>query len=354
MARRSPDLSLVLVTYYSAARIGPCVDSFRSQARGLELTLEIVIVDHSGDEGEHEALRAVRPDRLLIRPNRGYAAGLNAGVAESSGRALMLANPDIELLDGSLAALVDALAAGWSVVGPRQVWSPEGTVCLPVPEDPDPRAELRRQNGRASLRTWQSVVHEQLQSSWSFWRSAGVVAAPSLRGALLVLERQTWDRLGPLDEGYFLYYEETEWLWRARRAGERLGLVTRAAVVHHWGHSTERLADRDALQQQSYLRFVQRNYPWLSRWLLKRMQRRPSRVGVSSVEVQGPREVIVEGAELWQLSPFSHLMPSAGWLGASVPEGLDRLTSEGRWFLMAARRHSEAWQILGSWHWGDL
>jgi hypothetical protein len=82
------------------------------------------------------------------------------------------------------------------------------------------------------------------------------------------------------------------------------------------------------------------------------MQRRPSRVGVSSVRIEGPEQVEAEGAELWQLSPFSHLMPSAGWLGTDVPAAVASLTGTGPWFLVATRRAGAGWEILGSWHWG--
>lgn len=230
---------MIAVSHHSSGVLPRCVSSFRQQASAAGVDPEIIVVEHSEDEGEAAAVAGCDPDRILVRPNKGYAAGLNAGMADATGDLIFLANPDIEFLDGAVAGLVEAVEGGADVAGPQLVWDPAAEVVLPVPDDPGPMAEL----GRTVRRRWpsRSALESRIGASWRVWTADEPCRVPSLRGPLMVADREALERLGPLDEGYFLYYEETEWLLRARRQGARLVLAPRSRVVHRWGHSTSTL-----------------------------------------------------------------------------------------------------------------
>jgi len=346
-------LSLVTVTHRSAAVLPRLLTSFSSEVERLGIEAQVVVVEQSEglDQVSEQCLDLV--DIVLGRPNRGYAAGVNAGVAASAGDTLLLVNPDIELLPGSLEPLLEALDGGWSVVGPQLAWDREGTVLLPVPEDPSPRAELWRAARRRWDWAWRRGLDGHLGLCWRLWRLEGVERVACLRGPLLALRRSQWDRLGPMDEGYFLYYEETEWLWRAHLGGARLGLVGRARVVHGFGHSTRSLEGREELERRSRQRFLARNYSRAARWALGGIA---SRHGVEpglAHEVAGPHDVPPLAVDMWVLSPFAHLMPAAGWVGGEgLPPRVAELTARGAWFLAAASRRGDRWQLAGCWRWG--
>lgn len=350
-----PDISLVLVSYFSSAAASICIESMRSEAQQCGVTIEVVVVDHAGDEGERQALAGLGADHVLHLDNHGYAAGLNAGAAAASGRVLLLANPDIELHPGSLSRLLEALGQGFGVAGPQLVWDTAGEVHLPIPEDPAPAAELWRVLRRRSHLLWRLGLSRAIKQSWGGWSAVGPMPAPSLRGPLLVTPAELWHRLGPMDEGYFLYYEETDWLWRARRAGVRIGLVGGAKVIHRWGHSTRLRPDREVIEKRSMHRFLERNYTPGWRFVLSRAS------GSSSwshgARMNGPHQLDGIKADIWLLSPFPHLIPAAGWLpstaGADVPVALESLCAEGRWHVVAARRHRGGWQPVASRYWGD-
>jgi GT2 family glycosyltransferase len=349
------DLSLVLVAYHSSPVLPACISSFRREAGQLGLGHEVVVVDCSEDEEEHQAVLATGPDQCLKRENRGYAAGINAGARAASGDILLLANPDIELLPGSLGRLVDGLRQGYQVVGPQLVWDQQGRLFMPVPDDPGPVAELWRAMRRKWPRCWQWGLGRELQRMRQVWQASGPVPVPCLRGPALALTRETWRNLGPLDEGYFLYYEETEWLWRARRRGARLAVVGNARVVHAWGHATSRRSDRSQIEQRSQQRFYERNYSKPFRWLLAHLNHSwsPSYEEISDANALPERK-----ADLWLLSPYPHLLPSGGWLGSreqlvEPPAGLSQLTDAGGWYVAAASLDSGGWRLIGSWCWGS-
>ena len=63
-----------------------------------------------------------------------------------------------------------------------------------------------------------------------------------LVGACLLLRRQTWEQVGPLDERFFMYSEEVDYAWRARRVGWRALYLPAAQVIHHEGGSSEQVS----------------------------------------------------------------------------------------------------------------
>ena len=89
-------------------------------------------------------------------------------------------------------------------------------------------AELGRSLRRRWRWAWSIGLQRHLESTRRLWTTESPCPVPSLRGALMAVSREALDRFGPFDEGYFLYYEETDWLWRARRAGAALGIAPAA------------------------------------------------------------------------------------------------------------------------------
>src|SRR5205085_8082984 len=82
-------------------------------------------------------------------------------------------------------------------------------------------------------------------------------------GACFAVRKEVIDRVGPLDEGYFLYFEEVDYCLRARRAGWSCWYVADARVVHHEGSSTgitETARRRPAYWFESRRRYFTRAY----------------------------------------------------------------------------------------------
>jgi len=349
---RAVDLkaSLIVVCHFSSGVLPRCVASYRQQASAAGVAAEVVVVEQSEDEGEAEAAADCGPDVLLRKSNRGYAAGLNAGMTEATGDVYFLANPDIEFLDGSVRALVDAVVVGADVAGPQLLWDSAGEVILPIPDDPHPMAELKR----SLRRRWpgRRGLLRRVEANWRVWTAEEPSEVPSIRGPLMVLSRESVRRLGPLDEGYFLYYEETEWLWRARRRGALLMLAPESRVVHRWGHATRRRGDNAEIEQRSRTRFFERNYSAPLRAVVGRLGPAAEAADENFERVAGPEVVPEVDADVWLISIVSHMEPSVGCLRVStLPPAIRELTASGRWYAVAARRREGRWQLQGSWKW---
>jgi len=346
-------VSLIIVCHHSSEVLPACVESFRRQAANVG-EAEVVAVDHSEDPEEASRIASADVDVVIERTNRGYAAGLNAGMAAASGDFLLLANPDIRFFDGSLEALLGGLDAGFDVVGPQFVWDADATVLLPPAEDPAPVSELGRSLQRRWRWFWSSGLQRRLQGTLQAWTANSVLPAASLRGALLAMRREVADRFGPFDEGYFLYYEETEWLWRARRQGGRFGLVAAARVEHKWGHATRLVDGIVEREEGSKERFYRRNHPAIWRWLLRlSAQRGPARA-MPVRRIAETDEIQEVEADLWLASPFSHLMPTLGCIKPTgFPPAFLDFCRDQNWFVTAANSNHGRWTLFDPLDRGD-
>lgn len=305
-------VSLILVTWRSSAVVGRAVASFRREVASLGRAGELVVVDHSEDPAEAERLRELSPDRLLVCPNRGYAAGINAGVAAATGEVLLLANPDVELGAGSLAALLAALDSGWQVVGPQFVL---GDFLFPPADLQTPAEELRRWLATLSPGLWRRHLRREVDRWRRVWEAQGPVAVPALSGALLALEARTVHALGPWDEGYFLYFEESDWLRRAVRAGRRLAVAPAARVRHAWGHAA-RPGAYDPVFAASRRRYFRRGFGALGEWVTALPHGAPP---VPARPLPPPEALPAAPELLWLVSPSPLGFPAAGARGLDGP-----------------------------------
>ena len=295
----APDVSLVLVAHRSGALLPAAAGAFRREAAACGLRSEVVVVEHSEDAAEAERAAACRPDQLLVRPNRGYAAGINAGCAAARGGLLLAANPDVELGDGALGHLAAALTGGCAVVGPRFGL---GRLSFPPADPQTPRAELARRRA-APGRRWRAHLGRELARWRRAWEARDPLEQPTLSGALLAFRRELLARVGPWDEEYFLYFEETDWLRRVRGAGGRLALVPAATATHRWGHSAApaRFGDRFAASRARYFR---RHFPLLGPAVLRLPEAPPP-------PPRRAEDAPVGEPWRWLLGPGRHGFPAA-------------------------------------------
>jgi len=174
---------------------------------------------------------------------------------------------------------------------------------------------------------------------------------PNLSGALVGFRREVAKRTGAWDEGYFLYFEETDWLRRAASAGVRIALVPAARVEHRWGHA----ADPHALGShllRSRSRFLRAHFGLRGRIL----------AGMKSSRTPLRPQPIVEGYAslpagelLWLLSPTSLGFPAGGFVGTAsacirtVRGFFDALPRPSRHLLLAVEPVSG--KVFGPWSW---
>jgi len=244
--------SAVIVDYDTGPYLAECVRSLMD-----EHVEEMVVVEN----GDAAAARATLADHglaatpfLATGKNLGYGAGANRGLAAIERREYVLVcNPDLVVHAGGLDPLVAALDAHpeWGIVGPR-VLTPEGA--------PYPSARLFPS-------PWVAAGHALLGGVFPEnpftrrYRTPHLQDRPTevdwVSGACFLARRSVLDDLGGFDERYFMFAEDMDLCWRARRLGWKVGFEPAAVVTHHEGISRRSHPYRMALaHHRSALRFA--------------------------------------------------------------------------------------------------
>jgi N-acetylglucosaminyl-diphospho-decaprenol L-rhamnosyltransferase len=256
MCRVHPDLVVVVVTYNSAHVVGDLLDSIPAALAGL--SADVVVVDNGSADGTADLVAARGGCRLVRAENRGYAAGINAGVrAGVPAEAILVLNPDVRLAAGSVPPLLAALALpGTGVVAP-QVREDDGSLSRSLRREPSlARAIGLNRTGIPALSEYVARPAEYLRPQVVDWAL----------GAVLLMSRACFDAVGGWDESYFLYSEETDFSLRARD----LGYLTRyepAAVAVHIGGASGQNARTHTMQIVNRVRLYRRRHGPVASWL---------------------------------------------------------------------------------------
>jgi GT2 family glycosyltransferase len=230
-----PDVSVVVVTHNGRDQALATLRSARASLGWAEA--EWLVVDAGSTDGTPDAIEATFRDvRVLRRENRGFAASNNAALPIARGRYLLLLNPDVEFAHGNLGELVAAMDA-----------RPRLGLASVIQTDAagDPLPSIRR--FPSPLRTLgEALFVNRLPGGHALQEPVSpgprydrVGAADWLVGAFLIARAEAVAEVGPLDERFFLYSEETDWCYRFGAAGWDVGHLPVATVVHHCGGGSD-------------------------------------------------------------------------------------------------------------------
>ncbi len=242
------DVSVVVVTYNAMPWLEQCLESVHG--------VETVVVDHGSTDGTLELVRERFPAVALVEEeNLGLAFGWNTGVERTTGRYVLLLNADAWLDPGALDALV-AFAdtrPDAAVVGPRLRF-PDGRLQRSVRGFPTlwrlatEFLFLRRlAPGTRALNAFYGAGFDHREV-----REAEVVM-----GAVWLVRRAAIEQVGPADDAFFLFSEETDWAYRFREAGWKVVFFPGAGATHVYAASHKGLLFVENLRGQ--LRFLRKH-----------------------------------------------------------------------------------------------
>jgi GT2 family glycosyltransferase len=224
------EIAAIIVAYHNHLDVLICAQQLISAGLPAE---RIFVVDHSEDSSLSSWLvpRLAGPWVIANPDNPGFAAGCNRGSQAAFDRypsleALLWINPDTRFESN----LLNVLAPSGDDLS-RELRSPE---VFHEPHDGDAPAELWF---GGAWRTW---LPGRLR-----YRRAGAneVSVDYLWACCILVGKGVWQGLGPLDEGFFMYYEDMEYCDRARAAGMTLTIAPGTKVIHAVGGSFKHAED---------------------------------------------------------------------------------------------------------------
>lgn len=211
-------IAAVTVNWRRAADTLACLDTLRVQ----QPTLEIFVVDNASGDDSIMRLRAGAPDVTLIcnDHNRGFSGGYNLGLCAAmawGAEAVLMVNNDTLLAPDMLSQMLRWLAPDVGAVAPLIYYADAPNVVWA---------------SGGSMSRWTLEKYDPLANRTAPPNLPPIVERDFLTGCAMLLPRYTLERVGLLDEGFWLYYEDMDFARRIRRAGLRLLLATQARLLH--------------------------------------------------------------------------------------------------------------------------
>lgn len=236
-------VAVVIVSYRSARLAIESLRSLQTERSAGGLRIRAIVVDNAS--GDHPQIsRAVAENGwdswatcLLAPRNGGFAYGNNLGIrhALASGPAdyLYLLNPDTQVRAGAIGTLVRFLESHPQIgIAGSSFENQDGSEWPMAFRFPTLVSELTQAVGFGPL--------TRLLERWAVARQMSPVAQQVdwICGASMMIRAAVIAAVGGLDESYFLYFEETDFCLRARRAGFPTWYVPQSRVMHVGGQST--------------------------------------------------------------------------------------------------------------------
>ncbi len=224
-------VGVVVVLYNSSALLADLVMSLDLGLRGVRYS--VIFVDNSSTDCSADRARALVPEAQVVRvtQNSGYAAGINTGVRSLADdvTAVLVLNPDVRLGADCVAELVQGLRAPATGIAVPRLSGDAGQLTMSLRREPLlHRLLLETLLGAKRLGRWWDIGEFVFEpKNYQFEH-----VTDWAEGSTQLISRECLATVGPWDESYFMFSEETDFGLRARDAGFRTRFVPTARATH--------------------------------------------------------------------------------------------------------------------------
>ena len=247
-------LSVVIVSYNVRQYLTDCLDSVSRALEGIEG--EVFVVDNNSTDDSVETIARDYPWVHLINNNEnlGFSKANNIAIRQSAGEYVLLLNPDTKVAEGTLRGVLEFMdnhpeagGAGVRMHNADGTLAPESRRAIPTP--------------LVAARKMLGFTKRYYMSHLS-WDEPGQIQVVS--GAFFMLRRKAIDKVGLLDEDFFMYGEDIDLSFRLLKGGWQNWYLP-FDIVHYKGQSTQKSDFRYVhVFYQAMLIFFRKHYSHLS------------------------------------------------------------------------------------------
>lgn len=232
-------LSIIILNYNVKYFLEQALLSVRKAVVGI--AAEVIVVDNNSVDGSVAMVREKFPEVILIanKTNPGFAAGNNQGMTIAKGQYILLLNPDTVVEEDTLQKCVDFMdthptagAVGVRMYDGKGNFLPESKRGLPTPA-----VAFYKMSGLGAL-----FPHSRRFNYYylGHLNPNEIQEIEVLSGAFMFMRKTMLDKVGLLDEAFFMYGEDIDLSYRIRQGGYKNYYLPTARIIHYKGESTKR------------------------------------------------------------------------------------------------------------------
>lgn len=232
-------LSVIIVNYNVEYFLEQCLHAVRRAMQHVDG--EVIVVDNNSIDGSNAMVKKKFPEVRLYenKQNLGFSKANNQGIKKSSGEYVLLLNPDTVVEDDTFSLVVDFMdkhqeagALGVKMVDGSGKFLPESKRGLPTPE-----AAFYKMFGISSL-----FPRSKRFSKYhlGYLDENEIHEIEILSGAFMLLRKKVLDKIGLLDETFFMYGEDIDLSYRVIKAGYKNYYFPKTRIIHYKGESTKK------------------------------------------------------------------------------------------------------------------
>ncbi|MEI6455975.1 MAG: glycosyltransferase [bacterium] len=232
-------LSVVIVNYNVKYFLEQCLHSVVNAINGLEC--EVFVVDNNSVDGSIKMVKEKFPEVRLIenKDNAGFSKANNQAIRKAKGEYILLLNPDTLVEDDTLRKVVefmdshsDAGGLGVKMIDGKGKFLPESKRGLPSPS-----VSFFKIFGFSSV-----FPKSRLFSKYhlGYLDRDKIHKVDVLAGAFMLLRKDVLDKIGLLDEAFFMYGEDIDLSYRITQAGYSNYYFPETRIIHYKGESTKK------------------------------------------------------------------------------------------------------------------
>ncbi|MFA6598825.1 MAG: glycosyltransferase [Ignavibacteriaceae bacterium] len=233
------DLSIIIVNYNVKEFLQNLLTSLFKAVTNL--SSEIIVVDNGSDDGSVELLREKFPQVTLIanKDNLGFSKANNLGLKIAKGKFILLLNPDTIVQEDTFEKLIEFFKAHQDAgMTGCKILNPDGTLQLACRRSfPGPWTSFCKVSGLSSMfpnsRLFARYNLTYMDENQSY-------EVDAISGSFMMVRREVFEKIGGLDEQFFMYGEDLDWCYRVQKAGWKVYYVHDTTIIHYKGESTKR------------------------------------------------------------------------------------------------------------------
>ncbi|MGU8379388.1 glycosyltransferase family 2 protein [Clostridium perfringens] len=248
-------LSIIIVTYNSEKVIKGCIESIINCTKNINY--EIIIVDNSSVDKTLDIIKMIKSDKIKIvkSPNKGFNYGNNRGIEIARGKYICLLNPDTILLNNAFDILIKEMEKD-NRIGAcgGQLLDENLNRNLTFGVFPSLKSTILMVLGVVKMSKFKGKKKKKYKVDFPV-------------GANFLFRKSIINKIGYLDENYFLYFDETDFAYRIKKEGYNSYIFSNARIIHLEGKSTEELSE---FAQEKFLEsYIYYNRKFLSKYETK-------------------------------------------------------------------------------------